>query len=196
MTRARRVGAAIVIGLVLTAGAALVTPPGGEDASAEELPTGREETSELPGGRRRHRAELVARLVDLGHVGVHTHANWVVFELPFDVTRGEAKNVRFTPRTTADSSVGAYHASLACLRVPSVGPVGDSRWAKYTANGLAGTHGFWEHELAPTRDARAYAINVPSRVANAARCWLPALTRPETWRLVVEWEDAVLPTVK
>lgn len=188
MSRARRVVVAVVLGLVLAGGAALAVPPGGEQASAEEEPAGREETTELPGGRRRHRVELAARRVDLDHVGVHTHANWVVFELPFDVTRGEATNVRFFPRTTVDSSVGAYHTSLACLRVPSVGPVEDPRWAKYTVSGVAGTHRFWEHGLAPTTDPRGYAINVPSRVANAARCWLPALTQPASWRLVVEWE--------
>jgi hypothetical protein len=132
--------------------------------------------------------ELEASQVDLGHTGQHTHANWVVFQLPFDPASPEVRNVTFLPRAVADTDVAMLQTPFGCVPAPTLGPVDDGRWSKYTSSGVAGTTPFSWHELVPTHDARAYAINVPTRVANAAACRDPSLYERTTWRLVVEWD--------
>lgn len=172
-------------GAALAGAAALFVPPSARESGTEPVAS---VTTVLPDGRVRRRVELVARDVDLSHPGIHTHANWVVFELPFDTTSGDVRAVRFFPRTTVRSDVGALLTPIGCLRTPSIGPVQSGVWTKLTRGAVGGTLHLWEHELVPTKSSRDYAINVPSRVANAAACWLPALARNDTWRLVVEWE--------
>lgn len=142
----------------------------------------------LEGGWTRRWVELEASSVDLGHTGQHTHANWVVFDLPFDPASPEIRNVTFMPRALSDTDVAMLETPLGCVPVPTLGPVEDARWSKYTARGVAGTSLLAWHELAPTHDARAYAINVPTRVANTAACRDPSLLEKTTWRLVVEWD--------
>lgn len=166
---------------------ALRPPPAREVANANAPPLA-EQITTRPDGSVHHALELVAREVDIAHLGVHTHANWVVFELPFDVTDEAVKRVSFAARTTTDADVGALHTRLGCLRVPPT-PMGE--WAYFTKNGVGFTHTFDEHGLVPTQSPRALAINLPTRLANAAACWRPALAKPETWRLRVEW-DATL----
>lgn len=142
----------------------------------------------LSDGWTRKWVELEASRVDLGHTGQHTHANWVVFDLPFDPASREVRNVTFIPRSLSDTDVAMLETPLGCLPAPTLGPVEDPRWSKYTLAGVSGTSRFDEHELSPTHGERAYAINVPTRVANAAACRDPSLRERTTWRLVVEWD--------
>lgn len=142
----------------------------------------------LSDGWTREWVELEATHVDLAHLGRHTHANWVVFELPFDPTSPSVRNVTFMPRTLSDSDVAAVDTPFGCFPVPTLGPVEDARWSKFTLTGVSGTSSLDSHELAPTHGARAYAINVPTRVANVAACRDPSLRERTTWRLVVEWD--------
>lgn len=158
------------------------------DASSPPPPLAPLSSRVLPDGWTRSSVELEATSVDLGHLGQHTHANWVVFALPFETTRRDLRNVRFRVRSLVDTDVAALHTPVVCLPAPTLGPVGDRRWAKLTLGGMGGTGRLWSHDLAPTHDARAYAINVPTRVANAAACGEHALAAPSTWRLVVEWD--------
>ena len=158
------------------------------DASSPPPPLASASSRMLPDGWTRSAVELQAKTVDLGHLGQHTHANWVVFELPFDTTRRDLRNVRFRVRALVDTDVAALYTPVACLPAPTLGPVEDDRWAKLTLGGIGGTGRLWSHERAPTHDARAYAINVPTRVANRAACGEHALVSPSTWRLVVEWD--------
>ena len=143
----------------------------------------------LADGWTRWSVELEAASVDLGHLGMHTHANWVVFELPFDTRRRDLRNVHLSPRALADTDVAALHTPIGCLPAPTVGPVEGPGWPKYTLGGIAGTRPLYVHGLAPTHDARAYAINVPTRVANVAACGAHALLSRSTWRLRVEWDS-------
>lgn len=183
----------VVLGVVVTgvvaaggAGFALRPPAAGPDSS-EPAPAPEVATAN-PDGSVHHEVELVARSVDLTHLGVHTHANWVVFELPFDVDDPSVHHVHFAPRATTDTAIGALRTRFGCLRTRAVGPVTSGAISKFTKNGVDDTSRFDEHSLAPTTSARAYAINIPTRLANAAACWRPALARPETWRLRVFWD--------
>lgn len=142
----------------------------------------------LDDGWTRTWVELEASYVDLGHTGQHTHANWVVFQLPFDPASSSVRNVTFIPRTLSDTDVAMLDTPLGCIPAPTLGPVDDPRWSKYTLRGTSGTSHFYEHDLSPTHDPRGYAINVPTRVANAAACRDPSLFERTTWRLVVEWD--------
>lgn len=142
----------------------------------------------IEGGFTRTWIELEASSVDLGHTGRHTHSNWVVFQLPFDPASPDVRNVRFIPRALADTDVGMLLTPFGCVPSPTLGPVEDDRWSKYTATGASGTTPFSWHDLVPTQDPRAYAINVPTRVANAAACRDPSLYERTTWRLIVEWD--------
>ena len=142
----------------------------------------------IEGGFTRTWVELEASNVDLGHTGRHTHANWVVFQLPFEPASPDVRNVRFMPRALADTDVGMLETPFGCVPSPTLGSVDDERWSKYTATGVSGTTPFSWHDRVPTQDARAYAINVPTRVANAAACRDPSLYERTTWRLVVEWD--------
>ena len=173
--------------LPLGMAAVVLAPPGEEvvDAAPLAAPVGSAQ------GERgdHHEVELSARLVDLGHLGVHTHANWVVFELPFDPSDPHVHRVRFAPRTTVRSDVGAVRIGPLCIRTPSTGGFDDPRWTKMTRTGGAGTRPFWEWgDAVPHASARAFVVSVPSRVANAAACRIPGLLRPDAWRLGVGWD--------
>lgn len=145
-------------------------------------------TRPLEGGWSRRWVELEASRVDLGHTGRHTHANWVVFELPFDPASPDVRNVTFLPRALSDTDVAMLQTPFGCVPAPTLGAVDDPRWSKYTESGAGGAMPFSWHDLAPAHDARAYAINVPTRVANTAACRDPSLYERTTWRLVVEWD--------
>lgn len=139
-------------------------------------------------GWMRHRIEISAARVDLEHLGVHTHANWIEFALPFDVSDPDIHNVRFVPYTLVASDVGSLAKTHACLPTLTLGGANSGRWAVYTSNALAGTRAFRDHVQAPPKGPRVYAINVPTRVANYADCFAPELREPHVWRLVVQWE--------
>ncbi len=186
--RSRRVLAVAATALLASPLALLVPPQVGD---IDDAPARVETLEPLPDGWARHDVELVARAVDLGHLGVHTHANWVVFDLPFDPTVAGLRHVRLAPRTTVRSDLGALRLGPLCLRTTTVGDVADPRWTKLTKTGGAGTRPFWEWDGdVPGAAPRAFVLSVPSRVANAAACWVPALTRRESWRLAVTWETA------
>jgi hypothetical protein len=150
----------------------------------------------LPDGWTRTWVELETSSVDLGHTGQHTHANWVVFELPFDPASPDVRNVTFLPRALSDTDVGMLETPFGCVPAPTLGPVEDPRWSKYSLRGVYGTTPFAWHELAPAHGPRAYAINVPTRVANAAACRDRSLYETTTWRLVVEWDVSPSLTAK
>lgn len=177
--------------VIVAASAALFSGRPSLDAVAEtpRPPLAPLATYVLADGWTRRSVELEATVVDLGHLGQHTHANWVVFELPFDTTRTDLRNVRFRVRALAETDVGAIYTPLLCLPAPTLGPAPDRRWAKLTLGGIGGTGRLWSHELAPTHDPRAYAINVPTRVANAAACSETVLASRASWRLEVEWDS-------
>lgn len=173
---------------MLTSAAVLLVPP--RDAASDLPPLGAVDTaSPLADGWVRHRVELAAGTVDLGHLGVHTHANWVVFHLPFDVDDPGVRVVRFEPHTRVRSDVGALRVGPLCLRAPDTGGVDDPRWTKLTRNGGGGARPFsdWDGDV-PHAGRRTLVVSVPSRVANAAACWLPALRQLDTWRLQVTWD--------
>ena len=136
-----------------------------------------------------HLVELAPVLVDLEHLGQHTHANWVVFELPFDTTSDRVRRIELHPRALRDTNVAALPTPLGCVPVPSLGGVESRGWAEFTVSGTNGTRWLSDHPLAPRRDGRVFAINVPTRVANAAACWDAKLRAPAAWRLVVRWES-------
>ena len=172
---------------VLLALATLGLAPPREEPAAAVAPI--EDTSAPTEDARHHAVELSARLVDLDHLGVHTHANWVVFDLPFDVMDPRVRHVRFSPRTTVSSDVGAIRIGPLCVRAPATGGVDDPRWTKLTLSGGAGTRPFWEWGGdVPHASGRTLVVSVPSRVANAAACGIGALKRRETWRLGVAWD--------
>lgn len=176
--------------MIFVAGAALFSERPASGLVLDSLPPLAPHTSRaLGGGWVHHEVELSATRVDLGHTGRHTHANWVVFMLPFDTTQRDVRNVRFRPRSLADTDVAALYTPLGCLPAPRKGPVEDPGWTKFTLTGIGGTRSLHSHALAPTHDSRAYAINVPTRVANVAACGERALASPASWRLVVSWES-------
>ena len=140
-------------------------------------------------GYRAHHVELEATAVDLNHLGQHTHANWVVFALPFDTAAPGIRNVRFEPHALRETNVAALPTAIGCVPTPTLGPVEGRAWGEFTANGANGTRFFADHPFAPTSDSHTFAVNVPTRVANAAACWDPSLRERATWRLDVSWES-------
>jgi len=140
-------------------------------------------------GYRAHRVVLEAETVDLSHLGVHTHANWVVFQLPFDTRAPGIRNVRFEPHALRATNIAALPTAIGCVPTPTLGPVEGGAWGEFTATGTSGTRRYADHPFAPTTDSRTFALNVPTRVANAAACWDPALRERTTWRLEVSWES-------
>ena len=140
-------------------------------------------------GYRAHRVELEAVAVELTHLGQHTHANWVVFHLPFDASAPGIRNVRFEPHALRETNIAALPTVIGCVPTPTLGSVESRAWSEFTTNGTSGTRRFADHPFAPTTDAHTFAVNVPTRVANAAACWDPILREPSTWRLDVSWES-------
>lgn len=186
-SRRRKLAPALGVAFALSPAVLLVPPGRGEQTIGAPRA---EITRPLDGGWVRHEAELVARMVDLGHRGVHTHANWAHFDLPFDPADRNVRAVRLALRTLAPSDVGALRVGPLCLRAPTTGSVADPRWTKLTSTGGAGTRPFWEWDgELPESGARTLLVSVPTRVANAAACWLPDLARAETWRLDAAWES-------
>lgn len=182
---------AVIAALALACAAAIVAlrqaRTGAMPLAAQPLLVARH--SVLADGWTAHEVELEPVLVDLAHLGVHTHANWVVFELPFDTTAKSVRRIELRPRSLRETNVAALPTRLGCVPAPSLGAVEGRGWAEYTASGTDGTGWLSDHPLAPRRDGRVFAINVPTRVANAAACWDPKLRDAAAWRLVVSWES-------
>jgi hypothetical protein len=138
----------------------------------------------------RKTATVTALRVRLNAIGMRTHANWVLFRLPFDASQlKRLRRVRFRPSASVDTDVGALSIGSVCLPIPSSGPVDD--WAPYTVSGIGGTDRYRVHPAPPTDDPTIFAINVPTRVANFTACGWDggALRDPSRWTLDVTWEE-------
>ena len=140
-------------------------------------------------GYHAHHVELEAARVDLNHLGQHTHANWVVFNLPFDTSAPGIRNVRFKPHALRETNIAALPTVIGCVPTPTLGSVESRAWGEFTATGASGTRYFADHPFAPSTYSHVFAVNVPTRVANAAACWDPTLREPASWRLDVSWES-------
>jgi hypothetical protein len=135
-------------------------------------------------------ARVQGSLVRLNGLGIRTHANWVLFQLPFDTTRRDRiRAVQFRPSSSTPTEVGALRIGSVCLSVRAAGEV--EEWARYTTSGLGQTNRFIWHPAPPTTDPTILGINVPTRVANYSACYLDDghLIEPENWSLEIEWEQ-------
>jgi hypothetical protein len=147
------------------------------------------DTGPLAAEWRAHHASVSAEVVHLNGLGVRTHANWVLFRLPFDTRqRDRIRNVRFAPTAKAPTEVGAIRVGGGiCVTTRPSGQVQD--WAEYTTSGIGGTHHFAHHPAPPTDDPTIYGINVPTRVANHVACGRDDRLRdPSQWQLDIDWE--------
>jgi hypothetical protein len=139
----------------------------------------------------KHRMEITALRVRLNGLGARTHANWVLFRLPFDVTQKDRVRVLdFEIVSKAPSNVAALVLGSICAEVPKYGD-GIEDWSSYTVNGVAWTQKFVWHSSPPTDDPTVLGLNVPTRVANYAACgWDDGHLRdPENWVLDISWEE-------
>lgn len=135
-------------------------------------------------------ARLKAQIVRLRGIGVRTHANWVLFQLPFDTTkRDRVRSVSFRPSSATPTEVGALRIGSVCVNVRPAGEV--EEWARYTVGGIGYTLRFSWHPGPPTTDPSMLGINVPTRVANYSACDLDDghLKDAENWSLEVDWEE-------
>jgi len=133
---------------------------------------------------------VTASRVRLNGLGAKTHANWILFRLPFDSRqKTRVRHVAFTPHASAPTEVGALRVGSVCTSVSPYGDVGD--WALYTVSGIAGTQRFGWHIAPPTTDPTIVGINVPTRVANYVACGRDGgrLRDPATWTLEISWEE-------
>lgn len=139
----------------------------------------------------KHKMEITALRVRLNGLGARTHANWVLFRLPFDVTqRDRIRGVDFEIVSKAPSDVAALMIGSICADFPSYGD-GIHDWSSYTRSGVSWTTPFAWHGAAPTDDPTILGLNVPTRVANYAACgWDDGHLRdPENWVLSIQWEE-------
>jgi hypothetical protein len=139
----------------------------------------------------RHRMQITALRVMLNGLGARTHANWVLFRLPFDVRqRDRIRNIDFEIVSKAPSDVAAVMIGSICADAPAYGD-GIRDWSSYTQNGVSWTTPFAWHGAAPTDDPTVLGLNVPTRVANYAACgWDQGRLRdPNNWVLVIRWDE-------
>lgn len=135
-------------------------------------------------------AHSAALRVRLNGLGARTHANWVLFRLPFDASQTKRlRHVRFEIRSSSRTDVGAVMLGSVCADFPSRG--GIASWTSYTTSGIGRTQRFRWHPDPPTADPTILGLNVPTRVANYVACgWDQGdLTAPSDWSLDVTWEE-------
>lgn len=135
-------------------------------------------------------AVVAASEVRLGAVGVHTHANWVLFRLPFDSReRARIRHVHVEASASGPTDVGALRVGSICTRVPGFGSL--ANWSLFTVGGTGNTGRFGGHPARPTDDPRVVAVNVPTRVANYVACGMDDahLESPAAWSLRIRWEE-------
>lgn len=135
-------------------------------------------------------ARVTAIRVRLNGLGARTHANWVLWRLPFDVTdREHIRRIGFYISSPARTDVAALLLGSICADFETRG--GIEQWTSYTANGSAFTRPFDWHGAPPTDDPTILGLNVPTRVANYVACgWDQGLLKkPESWFLDVSWEE-------
>lgn len=170
---------------------ALIIPASAPRIRQESLPRG----EPVPAGARaeawtRRTARLTASQVRLGGLGARTHANWILFRLPFDTTAlDRVRDVRFAATATAETNVGALRIGSVCTPVRAYGPV--ESWTRFTVGGIGGTDDFGDHPTAPTADPTLLGIAVPTRVANYVACGRDdgRLEQVSTWQLEITWEE-------
>lgn len=136
------------------------------------------------------RAHSKAIRVKLNGLGARTHANWVLFRLPFDASqRSRLRNVHYEIDAKSQTEVGALLIGSICTRFPTYGGAGS--WTSYTSSGVARTMHFDWHPAPPTDDPTILGLNVPTRVANYVACgWDEGhLTDPEDWSIDISWEQ-------
>ncbi|MFO0739900.1 MAG: hypothetical protein U0270_28640 [Labilithrix sp.] len=139
----------------------------------------------------KHRMEITALRVRLNGLGARTHANWVLFRLPFDTTqRDRIRRIDFEIVSKAPSDVAALLVGSICADFPSYGD-GIRDWTSYTVTGVSWTQPFGWHSAPPTNDPTVLGLNVPTRVANYAACGWDGghLRDPENWVLNIQWEE-------
>jgi hypothetical protein len=137
----------------------------------------------------KQRARIAASRVRLNGLGARTHANWILFQLPFASTQRErVRGVEFHVSASSPTDVGALRIGSVCVQVPASDSV--DVWAKYTISGVGWTDRFAWHMAPPTSDPTVLGINVPTRVANWVACGRDDTLRdPATWVLEVTWEE-------
>jgi hypothetical protein len=166
-------------------------PPNVQLPHDEPLPPGETSITGAPAATwTKKRAVVPASRVRLNGLGARTHANWVLFRLPFSAMQGDrVRAVRFTPHVASRSDVGALLVGSLCFDFPSRG--GIDAWSLYTVSGIGHTERFGWHIAPPTNDPTILGINVPTRVANYVACGLDEghLRRPDDWSLSIEWEE-------
>lgn len=170
---------------------ALVIPASPPRTRPEPLPRG----DATPAGPRaqswtRKTARLTASQVRLGGLGARTHANWILFRLPFDTTRMDrVRRVWFRVTATAETNVGALRIGSVCTPMRPYGPI--ESWTLYTIGAIGGTDDFLDHATAPTADPTILGIAVPTRVANYVACGRDRgqLEHTATWQLEVAWDE-------
>lgn len=140
----------------------------------------------------KHRMEITALRVSLNGLGARTHANWVLFRLPFDTTQHDRiRRIDFEIVSKAPSDVAAVMVGSICAEVPRYGD-GIHDWSSFTVDGVSWTKPFWQAAgTPPTEDPTILGLNVPTRVANYAACgWDDGNLRdPENWVLNIQWEE-------
>ncbi len=135
-------------------------------------------------------ARVQALRVRLNGLGARTHANWVLFRLPFDTTRKDRiRSVRYRPSCRSRTDVGALRIGSVCVQFRPAGSV--ESWTLYTVGGVGNTRRFAWHPSPPTDDPTLLGINVPTRVANHVACGRDEgnLLDPAEWTLDVTWEE-------
>jgi hypothetical protein len=169
----------------------LSLPPGLPGAVSGPLTEGVSEglTGPLAASWTARSTDVTAVVVRLNGLGARTHANWVLYRLPFSTTQtNRIRSVRFTPGVRRPSDVGALRIGSVCIEVPSSG--GIDNWSSYTVSGVGYTERYRWHVAPPTDDPTILGLNVPTRVANFVACGGDdALRAPETWTLHIEWEE-------
>jgi hypothetical protein len=169
----------------------LTVPPTAQLPHEEPLPAGELRPDGDMAERWTHRTTEVRGVrVRLNGLGARTHANWVLFRLPFDATqRQRLRAVRFSAGSRAPSAVGALRIGSVCMTIPSSGGV--DAWSLYTMSGVGRTERYRWHPSPPTDDPTIVGLNVPTRVANYVACgWGEGYLRdPENWSLQIDWEE-------
>ena len=169
----------------------LTVPPAMPSPRATPLPPGETTIKGPIAASWTHRtARLSAVQVRLNGLGARTHANWVLFRLPFDANQKDRiRSLRFAPDAAWRTDVGALRVGSVCAEIPPSGTV--RSWAIYTASGIGRTERFAWHPAPPTSDPTIVGINVPTRVANFSACgWDDGRLRdPQTWTLEVSWDE-------
>jgi hypothetical protein len=169
----------------------LTVPPTVQPAPEDPLPRGElRPDGAIASTWTKRTAHVRASRVRLNGLGAKTHANWVLFQLPFDSTRHQRiRSVMLTPSVRSRTDVGAIRIGSICVRMPPGGGVRE--WTLYTVGEIGRTERFYWHPVRPTDDPTILGLNVPTRVANYVACgWDEGhLLDPDAWSVDISWEE-------